>query len=167
MKPAIGLLVAVVCIVLACEAAAKEMILTIKLQDFSGDNVQERMKEAVQGPEDSTGSVVKALKPGRVIFSQSLNVTEGKKLMETIVVGDTTIEFRCQFGKLVQDKVMAGLDFSMTKSRDDSETPIVESIHSVTTTYELKLGEKRYLGGGCTDTSARLLSLELAEPEKE
>ncbi len=139
-------------IILVSPVKAEEFRLSVTLQEFSGTNVQQRFIEAMRDPK-SIASVVETLEPGKVHFSQSLNVTDGRTLDETIVVDNRTVRFHCQLGTLEEGKLMAALDFSM------SAKPGVFQVRS--DSLQLQIGKKSYVGGLATRDSVRLLIVQL------
>ncbi len=145
-------------IILVSPVKAEELRLSVTLQEFSGTNVQQRLSEVMRDPR-SIASVVKTLEPGKVHFSQSINVAGNATLDETIVLGGRTVKFRCEIGKAVGGKVSADLSFEMHSAPGEKEL----LHHSSRTAVELEVGQKTYLGGGASDKHARFLFLELTE----
>ena len=141
---------------------AEEFRLSVTLQEFSGTNVQQRFIEAMRDPK-SIASVVETLEPGKVHFSQSINVADDTTLDETIVLGSRTVKFRCELGKAVGGKVSAALSFEIHSAPGEKELFNV----SLSTRTDLKVGQKSYLGGAAGDKHARFLVLELTELQKE
>ncbi len=141
---------------------AEELVFSIMLKEFSNIDVVSRIAQ-YKGNQADLASMINELNGGKLLFSQSLNVTDNRTIDEIIVVSDKTVNFRCQFGKVEEGKLTTILTFSMSSKH--GEHNIIQQIYYTNTTLQLKLGDKGYIGGISTNNSAHLFLIQVAKPD--